>query len=105
MGLAIPGLCLELVPPPAAASINATPAECGPAGRLFIVFIGSNDLLFLAPPDMADPRVLNATVGNITACRVAALDRLMAALSGRHPPRPPSPTAAAPPPMMVMMMK
>ncbi|GLC41509.1 Hairy/enhancer-of-split with YRPW motif protein 2 [Pleodorina starrii] len=87
--------CLPLRPPPAAAAVNANLAERGRTGRLFIVFIGHNDLLLLSPEQMTDPRVVNQTVANITACRVAALDRLMAALSPPVPPPPPLGTATS----------
>ncbi|KXZ50307.1 hypothetical protein GPECTOR_17g946 [Gonium pectorale] len=62
---------------------GAEPVE--PKGRLFVVFVGSNDLLFLT--NWTDPRVVERRVANISACTVAAMDRLMDALSSAQPQR------------------
>ncbi|KXZ50306.1 hypothetical protein GPECTOR_17g945 [Gonium pectorale] len=62
---------------------GAEPVE--PKGRLFVVLIGGNDLLFLR--NWKDPRVIERRVANTSACTVAALDRLMAALSSAQPQR------------------
>ncbi|PNH06897.1 Phosphatidylcholine-sterol acyltransferase [Tetrabaena socialis] len=60
-------------------SINSGASDAGvlqPADRLFVLWIGHNDLL-----NWRDTRVVQRIVANITACRVAALDRLMQGLA------------------------
>ncbi|PNH06896.1 hypothetical protein TSOC_006696 [Tetrabaena socialis] len=47
-----------------------------PGGRLFVVWVGHNDPLY-----WGDVPVAQQIVANITACRVAALDRLMQGLA------------------------
>ncbi|GLC72239.1 Hairy/enhancer-of-split with YRPW motif protein 2 [Pleodorina starrii] len=79
------GACLlPLQPVAPAAAINASSsAESGRAAcRLFIMEAGVNDLNFFALKQTTDdPKTTFSQIGaNITACRVAALDRLMAAL-------------------------
>ncbi|EFJ48353.1 hypothetical protein VOLCADRAFT_90939 [Volvox carteri f. nagariensis] len=83
------GSCSPLRPVPPQAAVNST--VCRPAGRLYVVFIGPNDFYSLPDSQLADPLVLQTTVGRVLSCRVAALDRLMAALT----PSPAAPAAAA----------
>ncbi|GFR49815.1 hypothetical protein Agub_g11755 [Astrephomene gubernaculifera] len=49
--------------------------------RLFVVFVGHNDLLSLHDSEWNDPRVVQAAVTNMTYCIVDVLDRLMASLT------------------------
>ncbi|EFJ48354.1 hypothetical protein VOLCADRAFT_90940 [Volvox carteri f. nagariensis] len=87
--------CMPLQPMPAAAAFNDSFQSCRPAGRLYFVFIGHNDLILLNSKDIADPRVTERTAANITACTAAALEQLMAALSPKQQPSPQPPTTNA----------
>ncbi|KAG2437173.1 hypothetical protein HXX76_005837 [Chlamydomonas incerta] len=82
-------------PPAASSNSTTTPTtnvtaahEDGGGGgdaagdRVFVVFAGHNDLLGLGPDAWSDPSggAVAAAVANTTACRTAALERLLAGL-------------------------